>query len=98
MKVINTEFIKTVAKTSGHTQKDVKEIMAGIQDALILELGKATEETPVDVAVLPTLIVGSAYVEPHEARNPKTGETVTAVGKYRVKARVTGIIKDAVNE
>ena len=98
MKVINTEFIKHVAKASGHTQKDVKEILGGIQDALIVDLSTVTEEMPVDVAVLPTLIVGATYVEAHEARNPKTGEIVTAPGKYRVKARVTNTIKDAVND
>lgn len=98
MRITNTEFVKAVAGASGHTQKDVKEVMSGIQDALVMELSKATEEEPVEISVLTTLVVGAKYAEAHKARNPQTGEIVTAPGKYRVKARVTGAVKDAINK
>lgn len=40
----------------------------------------------------------SVYKEPHEARNPMTGETFMTKGKYRVKAKLSPSVVDAANK
>lgn len=94
------ELIRAAAaKSEGEkTMKELTEAISLIDEAVKEQLSKASETTKVEVKILPCGVsLVSEYVEPHEARNPMTGETVKVPGKNRVKAKLGSVVKDAAN-
>lgn len=92
------ELVRATAAKTGRTQKELTTILEAIDDVVKEQLSVVTPDTKVEVKVLPSGVsVISEYVESHEARNPKTGETIKVAGKNRVKAKLYSGIKDAVN-
>lgn len=86
------DFIKELAATLNVSQKDIREFVDAYRDVVyshIMDEGGIT--------VVEGLTLSATYVEPHEARNPSTGEMVKVLGKYRPKVKVGKPIKDAIN-
>lgn len=80
------------------TQKEITEIINLLDVVVRKQVATASADAKVEVKILPCGVsVVSEYVEPHEARNPMTGETVRVPGKNRVKAKLGSVIKDAAN-
>ena len=93
------ELVRATAVETGKTQKEVTAVLDGIDAVVKKQLAQATQDASVEVKVLPSGVsLVSEYVEPHEARNPMTGETIKVAGKNRVKAKLYSGIKAAVNE
>ncbi len=93
------ELVRATAAEMGKTQKDVAATLEAIDTVVKKQLAQVTPDAMVEVKVLPSGVsLFSEYVEPHEARNPMTGETIKVAGKNRVKAKVYSGIKAAVNE
>lgn len=92
------ELVRATAAEMGKTQKDVAATLEAIDTVVKKQLAQVTPDAMVEVKVLPSGVsLFSEYVEPHEARNPMTGETIKVAGKNRVKAKVYSGIKAAVN-
>nr|DAH68979.1 MAG TPA: Bacterial DNA-binding protein [Caudoviricetes sp.] len=98
IKMTTKELIKGVADLTGKTQKDVKEVLDGIESVVTAQVGQASEDNSVDIRVFNGLHITSEFVAPHVARNPRTGETFTAEGKNRVKAKIGLALKNAANQ
>ncbi len=92
------ELVKATSIASGKTQKDILETLKALDDVIVDSLSQATEEIPVEVKLLPSgMSAISEYAPAHEGRNPITGETITIDAKLRVKGKVYGAMKKAVN-
>lgn len=92
------ELVKGISSLTGRTQKDVMAVITAMDEVVKEQLAIANEDRKVEVKLLPSGVsLVSDYVEPHEARNPMTGETVKVAGKKRVKAKIGSAIKGAVN-
>lgn len=91
------ELVKAVAGLTGKTQKEIKEVIGGIEDVVKGQLGVANENCTSEVKLLNGLTLISEYVAPRQARNPQTGETFMAPGKNRVKAKFGTVMKNAAN-
>lgn len=50
-----------------------------------------------EIKILQGLSLVPVYKEPHEARNPLTGEKFMTKGKYKVKAKISKAFEDAAN-
>jgi DNA-binding protein HU-beta len=78
------EFFATIAKKSGKSQKEVKEIYTAIVDTIV-ESANTDDETS---TILP--LIGKVNVRidsAKTARNPKTGEIVEVPAKRRARVR-----------
>ena len=98
IKMTTKELVKGVAELTGKTQKEVREVLDGIEDVVMAQVGQATEDNSVEIRLFNGLYVTSEFVAPHTARNPRTGETFTAEGKNRVKAKICTALKNAANQ
>lgn len=86
------ELIREVANKTGFTQKDVKFILQGIQDAVFDNM--RGEE---GVKVFDGVTLEAVYKEAHDGRNPKTGEAISVPAKYVPHVKFGRAIKEAVN-
>lgn len=98
IKVNTQDLVKGVAELTGNTQKDVKEILSGVETFVKGQVKQAGEDTSVEIKVFNGLTVISEYAAPRTARNPLTGETFTTEGKNRVKTKIGSALKSAANE
>ena len=89
--------LKQLRLLQGKTQKEIKEVIGGIEDVVKGQLGVANENCTSEVKLLNGLTLISEYVAPRQARNPQTGETFMAPGKNRIKAKFGTVMKNAAN-
>lgn len=92
-----TDVVKEVSKNVDLSQRKVRDVIDGMVEVAKTYLAQANQNTMIEVKILPGLTLVSEYVEPHEGRNPKTGETVAVAGKNRLKAKLGSGMKAAVN-
>lgn len=93
-----SDLVKLVSTECGETQKTVRKVIDAVCNSAKKELANASKEKTIEVKIMPGLSLESFYVESHEARNPRTGETTIVAPKNRVKAKLTPSFKASVNE
>lgn len=86
-----TELIKEFAKATETRQTDAKVALEKLQE-VVFEALKNKEE----VKVFDGVTLYSVYKEAHEARDPRTGDTIQVAGKYVPKVKLGKAIKDLV--
>lgn len=91
------DLVKAVATDAEMTQKEVRKVIDTIEMVVKAQLAEADENNQVEVKVFPGVSLVAEYVQPHEGRNPSTGEIITVAGKNRVKAKISQTLKAAVN-
>jgi len=87
-----TELIREVANRTGNTQKNVKEVLQGIQDVVFTSL--RDEE---GIKLFDGVTLDAVFKDAHESRNPATGEVVMVPPKYMPHAKFGRPIKEALN-
>ena len=85
------ELVKEIATKTGFTQKDVKQVMDAME-----EVTMATMRND-EVKLMNGVTLYASFKDQHEARNPRTGETVTVEGKYSPKCKFGTAIRAAIN-
>lgn len=91
--ISNSDFIRAVAQETHFRQADVKDVMHGIEAAVTGLLDQASEDTSVDVKVLPHVSLVAKRVGSHEKRMPN-GDIINTTPKLKVTARMAGALKD----
>lgn len=86
------ELIKNVAKETGFTQKDVREVLEAVQDVTFNALRDQDE-----VKILDGVTLCSVHRGEREGRNPLTGETITISARYTPKCKFGKVIKEVIN-
>ena len=92
------ELVKAIATNSEKTQKEVREIVDVMKDVVIEQLREASEDVNVVVKVLPGISLTAGYVDAHEARDPRTGDTIKVAPKISVRTKIGPSFKEAVNQ
>lgn len=83
-----SEFVKAVAETTGTTQKNVKDILAGIEE-VVYSAVKNDEE----VSIINGLKLSTGIRSARVGRNPSTGEAINIPEKKVPKVRVGAALK-----
>lgn len=94
------ELTKAIAKTmeGKHSQREVKDFLDSMETVVKAQLAQANEGTSVEVKMMNGFSITTEFVAEHEARNPQDGSTVIAPAKRKVKAKISKVFKDAVND
>ena len=92
MKISNDDYIKAIAKKTGFTQKDIKEVFLAAQDEASLNLQNGDS-----VKVFKWLTLETVNRAERTARNPKTGEPITISAKKAPKAKFSKTLKELLN-
>ena len=90
------ELVKAVAGLTGKTQKEIKEVIGGIEDVVKGQLGVANENCTSEVKLLNGLTLISEYVAPRQARNPQTGEAVMVAAHKAPKFKFSTSVKSVI--
>lgn len=91
------DLVKAVSALTGKTQKEIKEVLSGVESVVKGQVAVASKTQTVEVKVFNGLTIVSEYTAPRQARNPQTGETFITEGKNRVKAKIGTGLKEAAN-
>ena len=88
-RVYLNDFIKKCSENSGITQRKLREIADIFEKTAQDFLNEATPEAAVEVRMMPHVIIGKGYVDPHEKRIPD-GSVINVDGKYKTSVRLYG--------
>lgn len=86
------DLIAQVAKETGHTKKDVGEILNGIIDVIAVNVAKGEE-----VSLYGFATFFPKELEERECINPKTQEKITAPAKRSIGVRLSKAFKNLIN-
>ncbi len=86
------DFVKLCAEKAHLSQKDMREVLAAVGESITIAMRD-------EDGVIP--FVGfkfyREYKDPHNKRNPATGDIVNVPGKYYAKVRFSEKVKEAIN-
>ena len=90
-KIKNNDFIREVAKSTGFSQKDIREVMQAIEATAIpyLKNGDA-------VKVLPSVLLDTTALPARKGINPRNGNEIDIAASKMMKAKFSVSIKKAV--
>lgn len=91
-KMTNHDFIKCVAKKTGFSQKNIKEVIEAMDEIIIDEVNK-----DYCIKITPNISIYAVRKEERIVTNPRTGEKITAQPKTCPKAKFSKMMKDALN-
>ena len=103
-----SDLIESVAKKASITkvqaEKEIEHVLTGIQEALksIAKHGKDTGEVGSKgevgkLQILNYFSIEVSYKPEHEAKNPRTKETVKVAGKNKIKITTGNLLNKSVN-
>lgn len=87
-----TEFIREVAAGAEVTQNVTRKVADSMFDVIVNHLKDEDGVSPFSGVKL-----YAVYKDERQARNPRTGETITTEAKYQPKVKFTKSFKDAIN-
>lgn len=90
-KINNATFVKELAKKTGYSQKDIKEVMQEIEAGALEHLAKGDQ-----VKVLPSLTMSVGERKAHAGINPATQEKITIPATKTVKVKLSPSFKESV--
>lgn len=85
------DFVKAVAKATGFTLKDIREVLGAVEKTAVTLVKEGSE-----VKILPSISVYTSDRAARVGRNPKTGESVQVPASKSVKAKFSASFKGAV--
>lgn len=90
-KIGNNDFVREVAKNTGFSQKDIREVMQAMETAAIpyLKNGDA-------VKVLPSVLLDTTILPARKGRDPRNGNEIDIAASKMLKAKFSVSIKEAV--
>lgn len=91
--ITRADLIQKVAKQTGISKKDTKEVLDGLDTVILAEIGAGEE-----IKMTSFMTIGAKEMNERQGRNPKTGEAITIPARAKVYARFTKAIKDAANK
>ena len=86
------DFIKMCAAKANLSQKDMKEVLVAVGEAIVEAMKDEDGVSP-----FTGMKFSAEYKEPHDGRNPLTGESIRVPGKYRPKVKFGAYVKNAIN-
>lgn len=86
------DFLRLVAINTGFSQKDIDEVLDGVQDVVYKALADG-DEIPLMKGLKLTRVTKAA----RKGRNPQTGESIMIPEKFAPKAKFSAVFKDALN-
>lgn len=89
------ELVQAISKKTGFAQPGVLEVLNTMDEAAAELLAAAARDgEEASIRLGRGMSLTCVWQEPAERRNPKTGEKFMAPGKYKVKAKMTGVLRD----
>lgn len=89
--MVKNEFVKVLSKKMERTQKETKEILDLIDEAIV-EVMQSEDELKLGLYA-----IKKEFKPERDGRNPNTGEPLTISARNTVKVKVGKKLKDAVN-
>lgn len=86
-------FVKDVAKYTGYSQKNIKEVLEAAEAVMIENLKKGS-----NVKILPTVNIIVKQRDAYQGINPRTCEPIQIPASKTIKAKFSTSLKEVVND
>lgn len=86
------EMLVAISEKTGFSQKDIKRVIDTMKEVVVDRVSAKDE-----VKICNGITFCGVEKPAHEARNPRTGETVSVPAKVQFKTKIGAAIKNAIN-
>ena len=92
------ELVNLLSEKTGFYKKNIDEILDALDDVIVENMSAATKKEPSEIHLSLGFVFGGRYSPKHEARDPRTGETVMTPAKYIPYARFSPHFRKKINK
>lgn len=92
------ELVNLLSEKTGFYKKNIDEILDALDDVIVENMSTATKKEPSEIHLSLGFVFGGRYSPKHEARDPRTGETVMTPAKYIPYARFSPHFRKKINK
>lgn len=92
------ELVDLLSEKTGFFKKNINEILDALDDIIVENMSTATKKEPSEIHLSLGFVFGGRYSPKHEARDPRTGETVMTPAKYIPYARFSPHFRKKINK
>ena len=92
------ELVDELASRTNFYKKNIDEILDALDDVIVENMSAATKKEPSEIHLSLGFVFGGRYSPKHEARDPRTGETVITPAKYIPYARFSPHFRKKINK
>lgn len=92
------ELVNLLSEKTGFYKKNIDEILDALDDVIVENMSAATKKEPSEIHLSLGFVFGGRYSPKHEARDPRTGETVMTPAKYIPYARFSSHFRKKINK
>lgn len=92
------ELVDELASRTNFYKKNIDVILDALDDIIIENMSAATKKEPSEIHLSLGFVFGGRYSPKHEARDPRTGETVITPAKYIPYARFSPHFRKKINK
>ena len=92
------DLARLLAEKTGFYIKNMDEKLRALDDITIENMSAATKKEPSEIHLSLGFVFGGRYSPKHEARDPRTGETVMTPAKYIPYARFSPHFRKKINK
>lgn len=92
------ELVDELSMRTGFYKKNIDAILDALDDVIVENMSAATKKDPSEIHLSLGFVFGGRYSPKHEARDPRTGETVMTPAKYIPYARFKTSFRKKINK
>ena len=92
------ELVNLLSEKTRFYKKNIDEILDALDDVIVENMSAATKKEPSEIHLSLGFVFGGRYSPKHEARDPRTGETVMTPAKYIPYARFSPHFRKKINK
>lgn len=92
------ELVDELSIRTGFYKKNIDAILDALDDVIVENMSAATKKDPSEIHLSHGFVFGGRYSPKHEARDPRTGETVMTPAKYIPYARFSPHFRKKINK
>ena len=92
------DIINELADRTGFYKYNIDLMLDALDDLIVEHMSMATKTQPSELYLSLGFVIGGRYSPKHEARDPRTGETVMTPAKYIPYARFSPHFRKKINK
>lgn len=92
------ELVDELSTRTGFYKHNIDTILNALDDVIVENMSTATKDEPSEIRLSLGFTLGGRFSPKHEARNPKTGETIMTPSKYIPYAKFSPAFRKKINK
>ena len=92
------ELVDELSERTGFYKHNINTILDALDDVIVENMSTAIDDEPSEICLSLGFKLGGRYSPEHEARDPRTGETIITPAKYIPYAKFSPAFRKKINK